>query len=51
MRYSCRRDGIRFMGRCYIETTRAVFVGEQVDIICDPRDLTEAYVHHEGAVV
>ena len=45
------RDGIRFMGRRYVEPTLAAFVGEQVDVLYDPRDLAEVHVHHEGAFV
>ncbi|WP_299823309.1 Mu transposase C-terminal domain-containing protein [uncultured Jannaschia sp.] len=43
------RDGIRFGGRRYVEPTLAAFVGEQVDVLYDPRDLAEVHVHHEGA--
>ena len=35
------RDGIRLMGRRYVEPTLAAFVGEQVEAVYDPRDLTE----------
>jgi putative transposase len=45
------RDGIRFMGRRYVEPTLAAFVGEQVDVLYDPRDLAEVHVHHEGTFV
>ena len=45
------RDGIRFMGRRYVEPTLAAFVGEQVVVLYDPRDLAEIHVHHEGAFV
>ena len=45
------RDGIRFMGRRYVEPTLAAFVGEQVDVLYDPRDLAEVHVHHEGRLV
>jgi putative transposase len=45
------RDGIRFMGRRYVEPTLAAFVGEQVDVLYDPRDLAEVHVHHEGVFV
>lgn len=45
------RDGIRFMGRRYVEPTLAAFVGEQVDVLYDPRDLAEVHVHHDGAFV
>jgi putative transposase len=39
------------MGRRYVEPTLAAFVGEQVDVLYDPRDLAEIHVHHEGAFV
>lgn len=45
------RDGIRFGGRRYIEPTLAAFVGEQVDVLYDPRDLAEVRVYHDGAFV
>jgi putative transposase len=45
------RDGIRFLGRRYVEPTLAAFVGEQVDVLYDPRDLAEVRVYHDGAFV
>ena len=45
------RDGIRFMGRRYVEPTLAAFVGEQVDVLYDPRDLAEVRVYHDGGFV
>lgn len=45
------RDGIRFGGRRYVEPTLAAFVGEQVDVLYDPRDLAEVRVYHNGAFV
>ena len=45
------RDGIRLMGRRYVEPTLAAFVGEQVEALYDPRDLTEIHVYHEGKFV
>lgn len=45
------RDGIRLMGRRYVEPTLAAFVGEQVEALYDPRDLTEIHVYHEGTFV
>jgi putative transposase len=30
------RDGIRLMGRRYVEPTLAAFVGEQVEAVYDP---------------
>jgi putative transposase len=45
------RDGIRLMGRRYVEPTLAAFVGEQVEALYDPRDLTEIRIYHEGKFV
>jgi putative transposase len=45
------RDGIRLMGRRYVEPTLAAFVGEQVEAVYDPRDLTEIHVYHQGRFV
>lgn len=45
------RDGIRFGGRRYVDPTLAAFVGEQVDVLYDPRDLAEIHIHHDGAFV
>nr|WP_211090892.1 Mu transposase C-terminal domain-containing protein [Sphingomonas sp. S2M10] len=45
------RDGIRLMGRRYVEPTLAAFVGEQVEAVYDPRDLTEIHVYHQGQFV
>jgi putative transposase len=45
------RDGIRLMGRRYVEPTLAAFVGEQVEVVYDPRDLTEIHVYHEGRFI
>ncbi|QFQ88515.1 DDE-type integrase/transposase/recombinase [Paracoccus kondratievae] len=42
------RDGIRLLGRRYVEPTLAAFVGENVEVLYDPRDLTEVHVYHEG---
>ncbi|MGN8000150.1 Mu transposase C-terminal domain-containing protein [Sphingomonas sp. 22176] len=42
------RDGIRLLGRRYVEPTLAAFVGEKVTVLYDPRDLTEVHVYHEG---
>ncbi len=41
-------DGIRFEGYRYIDTTLASFVGEDVTVRYDPRDLGEIRVFHEG---
>ncbi|MCC5725661.1 Mu transposase C-terminal domain-containing protein, partial [Klebsiella pneumoniae] len=45
------RDGLRFMGQRYVEPTLAAFVGEQVDVLYDPRDLAEVRIYHDGAFV
>ncbi|MFH8655046.1 Mu transposase C-terminal domain-containing protein [Sphingomonas paucimobilis] len=45
------RDGIRLMGRRYVEPTLAAFVGEQVEAVYDPRDLTEIHVYDQGRFV
>ncbi|MFC3562680.1 Mu transposase C-terminal domain-containing protein [Pedobacter jamesrossensis] len=42
-----QRDGIRFQGMRYIAPTLAGFVGEQITIRYDPRDLAEIKVYHE----
>ena len=39
------------MGRRYVEPTLAAFVGEQVDVLYDPRDLAEVRVYHDGGFV
>ncbi|MBA2362492.1 MAG: DDE-type integrase/transposase/recombinase [Chloroflexia bacterium] len=44
-----RRDGIRFHGYRYMDATLAAYVGENVIIRYDPRDLAEIRVYHEGA--
>lgn len=45
------RDGIRLMGRRYVEPTLAAFVGEQVEALYDPRDLTEIHIYHESRFI
>jgi len=45
------RDGIRLLGRRYVEPTLAAFVGEMVAVLYDPRDLTEVHVYHESRFV
>ncbi|CAB4962863.1 unannotated protein [freshwater metagenome] len=45
------RDGIRLLGRRYVEPTLAAFVGEKVTVLYDPRDLTEVHVYHEGRFI
>ena len=41
-----RQDGIHFQGLCYLDTTLAAFVGEQVIIRYDPLDMAEIRVFH-----
>ena len=45
------RDGIRFSGLRYIDATLAAYVGEEVLLRYDPRDITEVRVFHEGRFV
>jgi putative transposase len=42
-----RQDGIHFQGFCYLDTTLAAYVGEQVIIRYDPRDMAEIRVFHD----
>jgi putative transposase len=42
------RDGIRFTGLRYIDPTLAAYVGEEVLLRYDPRDITEVRIFHEG---
>lgn len=42
------RDGIRCHGLRYLDLTVAAYVGEQVTIRYDPRDLAEIRVYHRG---
>ena len=42
-------DGIHFQGLRYLDPTLAAYVGEQVIIRYDPRDVTEIRVFHHGA--
>lgn len=44
-----RRDGIHFQNLRYIEPTLAAYVGEQVSIRYDPRDLAEVRVYYNDA--
>ncbi len=44
-------DGIRFSGLRYIDSTLAAYVGEQVLLRYDPRDVAEVRVFHEGRFV
>lgn len=41
-------DGIRFQGLRYIDLTLAAYVGEDVIVRYDPRDLAEIRVYHHG---
>jgi putative transposase len=41
------RDGIRFLGMRYTDTTLAAYVGEDVVLRYDPRDVAEVRVFHE----
>jgi putative transposase len=41
------QDGIRFEGLRYIDTTLAAYVGEDVIVRYDPRDLAEIRVYHQ----
>ena len=44
-----RRDGIHFQALIYIEPTLAAYVGQEVTIRYDPRDLAEIRVYHNNA--
>ena len=41
------RDGIRFLGMRYTDTTLAAYVGEDVVLRYDPRDVAEVRVFHQ----
>ena len=43
-----QQDGIRFLGMRYIDPTLAAYVGEEVVLRYDPRDVAEVRVFHEG---
>jgi putative transposase len=43
-----RRDGIHFQGLRYLDPTLAAYVGEDVVIRYDPRDLAEIRVYHRS---
>lgn len=45
------RDGVRLLGRRYVEPTLAAFIGETVELLYDPRDLTEVHVYHDGKFI
>ena len=42
------RDGIRFANRKYVDLTLGPFIGEDVVIRYDPRDIGEIRVYHQG---
>jgi hypothetical protein len=42
------QDGIRFMGMRYIDPTLAAYVGAEVLLRYDPRDVAEIRVFHDG---
>ena len=44
-----RRDGIHFQGLRYLDPTLAAYLGEDVTIRYDPRDLAELRVYHRDA--
>ena len=46
-----RRDGIHFHNMRYIDTNLAAYIGEDVVIRYDPRDMAEIRVFHEGKFV
>jgi putative transposase len=41
------RDGIRFMGLRYVDTTLAAYIGEDVVLRYDPRDVAEVRLFHQ----
>jgi putative transposase len=43
-----QRDGIRFQGFRYLDATLAAYVGEDVVIRYDPRDMAEIRVYHRN---
>jgi putative transposase len=46
-----RRDGIRFSGLRYIDLTLSAYVGEEVVIRYDPRDMAEIRVFHKDRFI
>ncbi len=46
-----QRDGIHFQGLRYLDPTLAAYVGEDVTIRYDPRDLAEVRVYHRGTFI
>jgi putative transposase len=45
------RDGIRYQGLRYVDTTLAAYVGESVMLRYDPRDMAEIRVFHQAQFV
>ena len=45
------RDGIRFTGYRYVDTTLAGYIGEAVTIRYDPRDIAEIRVFHNNVFI
>lgn len=43
-----QQDGVRFQSLRYIDSTLAAYVGEDVIIRYDPRDMAEIRVYHQG---
>ena len=43
-----QQDGVRFQSLRYIDPTLAAYVGEEVTIRYDPRDMAEIRVYHQG---
>lgn len=43
-----RQDGIHFMGMRYIDPTLAAYIGEEVLLRYDPRDVAEIRIFHEN---
>ncbi len=43
------RDGVHCHGLRYLELTLSAYVGEQVEVRYDPRDLAEIRIYHHGA--
>ncbi len=43
------RDGVHCHGLRYLDLTLSAYVGEQVSVRYDPRDLAEIRVYHQGA--
>jgi putative transposase len=45
------RDGIRFQTLRYMDVTLAAYIGEEVVIRYDPRDLAEIRIFHQGSFI